>query len=201
MRHRPRIRKILGSHRAYIRKKKKQIPRRLKAAGLAPHLLELLQKHAQKAESQADAAQRKDPEKEQQTVAVQQKQAVALRKQTDKKFGKQKLGLMDSIRGFSKQNLSDVKKRKLQDRKKEVSTVSQILAFNRGKMRKASDRVLKPKKKEKRTVLGDIKKGRKLRKVFQKETSRKDHLQRLREDKAYYKANFEFRRAKYKKRT
>ncbi len=200
MGYRSRISKVLGSHRAYIRKKKRQIPQRLKAAGLAPHLLELLQKHEQKAQNQAAAAQRKDPEKDTQNAAVQQKQAVALKKQTDKKFGKQKLGLMDSIRGFSKQDLSDVKKRKLKDRKKEVSTVSQILAFNRGKMRKATDRVLRPKKKQKRTVLGDIKKGRKLRKVFQKETARKDHLERLRTDKAYYKANFDFRRAKYKKR-
>ena len=110
------------------------------------------------------------------------------------------MSLMDSIRGFSKQGLSDVKKRKLKDRKKQVSTVSQILAFKRGNMRKASDRVLRPRKKEKRTVLSDIKKGRKLRKVFQKERSRKTHLERLRTDKAYYKANFDARRTKYKKR-
>ena len=201
MGYRSRISKVFASHRAYIRKKKRQIPQRLKASGLAPHLVEMLQKHEQKAQSQAAAAQRKDPQKDQQNVAVQKKQGAALKKQTDQKFGKQKMGLMASIRGFSKQDLSDVKKRKLKDRKKEVSTVSQIKAFNRGKMRKASDRVLRPKKKEKRSVLGDIKKGRKLRKVFQKESSRKDHLERLRTDKAYYKAHFDFRRAKYKKRS
>ena len=200
MGYRSRIRKVFSSHKSYVRKKKRQIPQRLKAAGLAPHLVELLQKHEQKAKTQADAAQKKSPEKDQQNAAVQQKQAVALKKQTDQKFGKQKQSLMDSIRGFKKKDLSDVKKRKLKDRKKEVSTVSQILAFNRGKMRKASERVLRPKKKEKRTVLGDIKRGKKLKKVFQKETTRKDHLRRLRKDKAYYKANFDFRRAKYKKR-
>ena len=67
-------------------------------------------------------------------------------------------------------------------------------------MKRSGDRKLKPKPKRARNLFDDIKKGRKLKKVFRKEVNRKDHLRRLREDKGYYAAHFKYRREKYKKR-
>ncbi len=43
-------------------------------------------------------------------------------------------------------------------------------------------------------------KSKKLKKVFKKEANRKDHLERLTKDKAYYAANFRARRRKYAKK-
>ena len=200
MRYRAEIAKHHKSHKAYLRRMKKKIPKRLFASGLAPHLVELLQKHKEKADAQANQAQKKDPEKDVANAAVQGQQGKVLKASTDQKFKTKKIDLMSSIRGFSKKDLSDVKKRKLADRKKEVTALSQIRDFNKKKMKKAAQRVLKPKPKRGPNILDDIKKGRKLKKVFRKEANRKDHLRRLREDKDYYAANYKFRREKYAKR-
>ena len=200
MRYRAKIAKHMKSHRSYLRRMKKRIPKRLYASGLAPHLVELLHKHKDKAEAQANQAQKKDPVKDDANAAVQAQQGKVLKASTDQKFKKTKTDLMASIRGFSKTDLSDVKKRKLADRKKEVTALSQIRDFNKSKMRKAQDRKLKPKPKRAPNLFDDIKKGRKLKKVFKKEANRKDHLRRLREDKDYYAANYKFRRQKYAKR-
>ena len=200
MRYRAKIAKHWKAHQAYIAKKKRQIPKNLVASGLAPHLLELLDKHKSRAKTQADAAQRKNPLKDESNSAVQKHQGDALKEGTDRKFKKTKIDLMSSIRGFSRKELSSVKKRKLKDRKKEVTALSQIRDFNKKKMKKATERRLKPKPKRGPNIMDDIKKGRKLKKVFRKEINRKDHLRRLREDKAYYAAHFKYRREKYKKR-
>ena len=200
MKYRSRIARHLKTHHTYVRQKMKQIPKSLTAAGLAPHLLELLEKHKKRAQFQADAAQRKTPLKDEANAQVQKQQGEKLKQSTEKKFKKTKLDLMASIRGFSKKDLADVKKRKLKDRKKEVTALSQIREFNKKKMKKVTDRKLKPKPKSKPTLLDDIKKGRKLKKVFKKEPNRKDHLRRLREDKAYYAAHYEYRRKRFKKK-
>jgi len=228
MKYRPRIAKHYKAHQTYLRKKKRQIPKNLTASGLAPHLLELLQKHKDRAETQANAAQKKDPQNDVSNAAVQAQQGKVLKASTDQKFKVKKIDLMASIRGFSKKELGDVKKRKLKDRKKEVTALSQIREFNKNKMKKSTERILKPKPKRKRNLFDDIKqgkklkkviikevkrkpqrgpnlmddirKGRTLKKVFRKEVSRKDHLRRLREDKGYYAAHFKYRREKYKKK-
>jgi len=226
MKYRPRIAKHYKAHQTYLRKKKRQIPKNLTASGLAPHLLELLEKHKKRATVQADAAQRKNPLKDESNASVQADQGKALKQSTDQKFKVKKIDLMASIRGFSKKELGDVKKRKLKDRKKEVTALSQIREFNKKKMKKSTERILKPKPKRKRNLFDDIKQGKKLRKVvrkerkpqrgpnlmddirkgrtlkkvFRKEVSRKDHLRRLREDRGYYAAHFKYRREKYKKK-
>ena len=199
MRYRAKIAKHYRAHQTYIRKKKRQIPKRLFASGLAPHLIELLQKHKDRAETQANAAQKKDPQNDVSNAAVQAQQGKVLKASTDQKFKVKKIDLMSSIRGFNKKDMSDVKKRKLKDRKKEVTALSQIRDFNKNKMKKAGERKLKPKPQRAPNLMDDILKGRKLKKVFRKEANRKDHLRRLREDKSYYAANFKYRREKYKK--
>ena len=228
MKYRPRIAKHYKAHQTYLRKKKGQIPKNLTASGLAPHLLELLERHKKRAMVQADAAQRKNPLKDESNASVQADQGKALKQSTDQKFKVKKIDLMASIRGFSKKELGDVKKRKLKDRKKEVTALSQIREFNKNKMKKSTERILKPKPKRKRNLFDDIKqgkklkkvvrkepvkrkpkrgpnlmddirKGRTLKKVFRKEVSRKDHLRRLRDDRGYYAAHFKYRREKYKK--
>ncbi len=108
--------------------------------------------------------------------------------------------MLASIQGFSKKELASVKSRQLKDRKKEVTALSQIRDFDKKKMKRSGERALKPRPKKKPTLFDDIKKGKKLKKVFRKEAGRQDHLRRLREDKAYYKANYLDRRQKFKKK-
>ena len=173
MRYRPKIAKHYKAHQTYLRKKKRQIPKNLTASGLAPHLLELLEKHKKRAMVQADAAQRKNPLKDESNASVQADQGKALKQSTDQKFKVKKIDLMASIRGFSKKELGDVKKRKLKDRKKEVSVLNSIKEFNKKKMKKSTERILKPKPKRKRNLFDDIRKGKKLKKVIIKEVKRK----------------------------
>ena len=173
MRYRPKIAKHYKAHQTYLRKKKRQIPKNLTASGLAPHLLELLEKHKKRATVQADAAQRKNPLKDESNASVQAHQGKVLKESTDQKFKVKKIDLMASIRGFSKKELGDVKKRKLKDRKKEVSVLNSIREFNKKKMKKSTERILKPKPKRKRNLFDDIRKGKKLKKVIIKEVKRK----------------------------
>ena len=81
---------------------------------------------------QADSAKKKTPLKDDSNVQILKQQGEKLKNGTDKKF-KKKIDLMESIRGFTRKELTDVKKRKLKDRKKQVSALSQIREFNKKK--------------------------------------------------------------------
>ena len=91
MKYRAKIAKHYKSHQTYLRKKKRQIPKNLTASGLAPHLLELLERHKKRAEVQADAAQRKNPLKDESNASVQANQGRVLKESTNQKFKKKKL--------------------------------------------------------------------------------------------------------------
>ena len=88
MRYRAKIAKHWKAHQTYIAKKKRQIPKNLVASGLAPHLIELLEKHKSRAKTQADAAQRKTPLKDESNSLVQKHQGDTLKEGTDRKFKK-----------------------------------------------------------------------------------------------------------------
>jgi len=198
------MKSVLSSHRTFLASKKRQVPSRLKASGLAPHLVELLAKHAAKSKvvfAKAQAQVSQHPEKKPAIIKTAKQKGEALKKATTDKFVKKKTSLMDSIRGFSKKELADVKKRKLKDRVRAVTSLTQIRGFDKSSMRRAGSRVLKAAPKKKRTVFSDIKAGVKLRKRgFRKAPTRKEHLQKLGSDRAYYKANFDWRRKRFAKK-
>ena len=64
---------------------------------------------------------------------------------------------------------------------------------------KLKTRKKQPKQKQQSAFEKAIK-SKKLRKTFKKEDRRKDHLDRLKTDKKYYKEHFDYRRKKYAKK-